>query len=216
MKTTHADFFPETLLVSLDERGMYTTSLKVAEYFGKRHDHVVRDIFKLCADMDVLSEDPVDSSLNFEERMAGPSTNSLPKIGERISVADHLDFLRSGRWFEIDKYSYVTAKGQQRQANMFHIGRDGFALLSMGFTGMKALAWKLKFLQAFNDMERQLSAQRDRYVAALDQVRPSLRPVVEGTQDGQSRAAIAQPLGKSCAAVTYHRSQARRLGLLSD
>lgn len=31
--------------------------------------------------------------------------------------------------------------------------RDGFSLLVMGFTGQKALEWKLKYIQAFNQME---------------------------------------------------------------
>lgn len=31
--------------------------------------------------------------------------------------------------------------------------RDGFSLLAMGFTGAKALEWKLKYLEAFNRME---------------------------------------------------------------
>jgi hypothetical protein len=34
--------------------------------------------------------------------------------------------------------------------------RDGFALLAMGFTGKKALAWKIKYLQAYNAMEREM------------------------------------------------------------
>ena len=201
MTTLHADLFPETLLVNLDHEHIFTTSLKVAEYFGKRHDNVVRDIFKLCAEMTTLTDSLVDSPLNFEER---------------ITESDHLAFLNSGRSFEIKKYSYSTAKGQQRQATMFDIGRDGFALLAMGFTGAKALFWKLKFLNAFNTMEAELHARTQRFANALDLVRPNLRPVVEGTQGGLSRTAIAAPLGKSCAAVTYHRSQARRLGLLRD
>jgi len=31
--------------------------------------------------------------------------------------------------------------------------RDGFTLLAMGFTGQKALEWKLKYIEAFNKME---------------------------------------------------------------
>ena len=32
--------------------------------------------------------------------------------------------------------------------------RDGFSLLAMGFTGKKALEWKLKYIDAFNAMEK--------------------------------------------------------------
>ena len=37
------------------------------------------------------------------------------------------------------------------------MNRDGFSLLVMGFTGKEALQWKLKYIQAFNEMESQLS-----------------------------------------------------------
>ena len=34
------------------------------------------------------------------------------------------------------------------------MNRDGFSLLAMGFTGKKALEWKVKYIQAFNAMEK--------------------------------------------------------------
>ena len=34
------------------------------------------------------------------------------------------------------------------------MNRDGFSLLVMGFTGKKALEWKLKYIEAFNQMEK--------------------------------------------------------------
>lgn len=35
----------------------------------------------------------------------------------------------------------------------FDMDRDGFTLLAMGFTGTKALKWKLRYIEAFNAME---------------------------------------------------------------
>lgn len=40
---------------------------------------------------------------------------------------------------------------------MYLMNRDGFTLLAMGFTGKAALEWKLKYIQAFNAMEKKLS-----------------------------------------------------------
>lgn len=37
-----------------------------------------------------------------------------------------------------------------------YMNRDGFSLLVMGFKGQKALEWKLKYIEAFNQMEAQL------------------------------------------------------------
>ena len=45
------DLFPETLLVSIKEGNAYTTSLKVAEHFGKQHKDVLRRIEKLIAEL---------------------------------------------------------------------------------------------------------------------------------------------------------------------
>ena len=36
----------------------------------------------------------------------------------------------------------------------FVMNRDGFSLLAMGFTGKKALEWKLQYIKAFNQMEK--------------------------------------------------------------
>ena len=38
----------------------------------------------------------------------------------------------------------------------YELTRDGFSLLVMGFTGSKALEWKLTYIEAFNEMEREL------------------------------------------------------------
>lgn len=40
---------------------------------------------------------------------------------------------------------------------MYLMNRDGFSLLAMGFTGKEALEWKLKYIAAFNAMEKQLA-----------------------------------------------------------
>lgn len=40
-----------------------------------------------------------------------------------------------------------------RPRRIYFISRDGFFLLAMGFTGKKAIGFKQKYIQAFNDME---------------------------------------------------------------
>jgi Rha family phage regulatory protein len=49
---------------------------------------------------------------------------------------------------------FTDAKGEQRPA--YRITRDGFTLLAMGFTGKRALAFKLAYIEAFNKMEAAL------------------------------------------------------------
>ncbi|ENK3381373.1 Rha family transcriptional regulator [Escherichia coli] len=50
---------------------------------------------------------------------------------------------------------YVDAKGELRPA--YQITRDGFAFLAMGFTGKRAAQFKEAYINAFNQMEKQLS-----------------------------------------------------------
>lgn len=37
--------------------------------------------------------------------------------------------------------------------------RDGFSLVAMGLNGDKALEWKIKYINAFNQMEKMLSGE---------------------------------------------------------
>lgn len=46
---------------------------------------------------------------------------------------------------------YKDSYGRNQKEYM--LTRDGFSLLAMGFTGQKALEWKLKYIEAFNKME---------------------------------------------------------------
>lgn len=50
------------------------------------------------------------------------------------------------------KSSYIHPQNKQEYP-MYLMNRDGFSLLVMGFTGKKALDWKLKYINAFNQME---------------------------------------------------------------
>ena len=43
-----------------------------------------------------------------------------------------------------------------RMQKTYYMNRDGFSLLVMGFTGKEAIEWKLKYIEAFNAMEKKL------------------------------------------------------------
>lgn len=50
------------------------------------------------------------------------------------------------------KSSYIEEQNGQRYP-LYYMNRDGFSLLVMGFTGKRALEWKLQYIKAFNTME---------------------------------------------------------------
>ena len=102
----------EVVFENKDEQ-VFCTSLDVAKVFGKRHDHVLRDIENIL--------------------------NDLREIGTSNDLSN----------FGLVKFK--DKKGELRPA--YQISRDGFSLLAMGFTGKKALQWKMLFINAFNEME---------------------------------------------------------------
>ncbi|WP_165005274.1 MULTISPECIES: Rha family transcriptional regulator [unclassified Enterococcus] len=71
-------------------------------------------------------------------------------------VLRDLDNLKEGvqNWTDLfyeDTYIHPQNKQEYRQIIM---NRDGFTLLAMGFTGKKALQFKLQYINAFNEMEK--------------------------------------------------------------
>ena len=81
-----------------------------------------------------------------------------------------------------------------RNRKMFYMNRDGFTLLAMGFTGQKAMSFKLKYIEAFNAMERQLVAKQDSYMIA-DPIERAKRWIEEqkALKETQKQLEIAKP-----------------------
>lgn len=153
-------------------------------------------------------------SLKIAEHFGKKHLHVLRSISKLTNELGQSNFGLSSDFVQLNFEPSTYLNKQKKPQPMYHISRDGFALLAMGFTGKEALYWKVQFINAFNEMESQLRAQEQRYLAALDTIRPNLRPVVDGTQQGQSRLMIGEQIGKTPAAITYHRRVAKKLGLL--
>ena len=67
------------------------------------------------------------------------------EIDEGILIAQELERLGA--------HALVLSGGFVSKAPMYVMNRDGFTLLAMGFTGEKALKFKLDYINAFNQME---------------------------------------------------------------
>lgn len=92
-----------------------TTSIAVASYFHKRHDHVLDKIRSVMEDCEPSYRLP-----NFR-------------------VCSENSKLQNGK-----------------PQPFFELTRDAFVLIVMGFTGKKALQWKIDYINAFNKMEAEL------------------------------------------------------------
>lgn len=81
------------------------------------------------------------------------------------------------KWFY--EYQYTNEQNHQTYP-AFLMTRDGFTLLAMGFTGKKALEWKIRYIQAFNEMERKLKEQENvknqNWIVTSDSKTPDVAP----------------------------------------
>ena len=78
----------------------------------------------------------------FQDTEGQPLTNS-------VLVAEKFDRRHDNVYQAIGK---LDIQGKDRP--MYIMNRDGFTLLAMGFTGKKALQFKLDYIEAFNKMEK--------------------------------------------------------------
>jgi len=62
--------------------------------------------------------------------------------------------------FEEVSVALPHPRGGTRQERAYLMTRDGFALIVMSFTGKEAMAWKLRYIEAFNAMEAELARQQ--------------------------------------------------------
>lgn len=97
---------------------------------------------------------------NQDGRILASSRDVAEKFGKA-----HKDVLDSIRNLTAEnsavKNMFVSSTYKNRRGrnyNEFLMDRDGFSLLVMGFTGKKALEWKLKYIDAFNKMEETLKS----------------------------------------------------------
>ncbi|ANZ65553.1 hypothetical protein AYR62_15825 (plasmid) [Secundilactobacillus paracollinoides] len=92
-------------------------------------------------------------------------------VTSSLQVADtfeknHRDVLRAIVNLEIGSaklrsqmFAEGTYTNRGKEYPMYYMNRDGFTLLAMGFTGDKALQFKLQYIDAFNEMEQQVKFQ---------------------------------------------------------
>jgi len=112
--------------------------------------------------------------LNFQDFIAAQG-ESLTTASHQVASAfgkTHAHVLRDIRrlkgqcpdgWFESNfGFRFEISELQNGQPlAVCDISRDGFTLLAMGFTGKKALAFKIAYINAFNAMAAYIKNQRD-------------------------------------------------------
>lgn len=101
----------------------------------------------------------VVSSRVIAQRFKKEHNSILKSIDGETRRGKHIDGLINGinnssgnplQYFIPSDYRDSSGKKNKE----YLLTRDGFSLLVMGFTGQKALEWKLKYIKEFNNMEK--------------------------------------------------------------
>ncbi len=123
----------------------YASSLDVAVHFGKQHKDVLRAIDHLRSVK--FDETSVLQSMD-ENRI---DRRKFTPIFEQMQTFGSVNFVET---VVLDTYGR-----EQRAINMT---RSGFTILAMGFQGSKALFWKIRYEQAFRELEAEVRRERAR------------------------------------------------------
>lgn len=92
----------------------------------------------------------VTTSLILAEAFDKQHKHVIEAIEKKISTAENSALLKT--MFVED--CYTASNGKRNK--MYYLNRDGFTFIAMGFTGRKADEFKLKYIDAFNQMEKQI------------------------------------------------------------
>lgn len=156
------DIIPNVILNPVNGKKIPTvSSLQVAEIFGKRHDHVLRDIEQILT--------------------------QVPEI-----------FIKPN--FGVVEYPVRRGFGTE-MVKAYLLSKDGFTILTMGYTGEKAMKFKVAYINRFNEMEDLLAnhVPDDPTSLGLPDFRNPVEAAkawalaIEEKQEVEGRLAIAEP-----------------------
>ena len=105
----------------------------------------------------IMRGDAVVSSRQIAEHFGKRHDSILRAIENLIGGLHKIGETPTAKMFY--KSTYIEEQNGEEYP-MYYMNRDGFSLLVMGFTGKKALEWKLKYIAAFNAMEKLLAERQ--------------------------------------------------------
>lgn len=136
----------------------------------------------------VRSGEPVADSRMIADHFSRNHKDVLRAIDRAVAETDE-EF--NGRNFA--PVTYTDKKGQDRRA--YELTRDGFSYVVMGFTGQAASKWKVRYISAFNAMERELAAREtfgDEIVSKAE-LRGEIDALLSLIPETKSKAAFIPP-----------------------
>ncbi len=108
------------------------------------------------------------------EKLHKDVLESIRNLSDELSTAEF-----SALFYED---SYIASNGKRNP--MYYMNRDGFTLLVMGYTGEKAMKFKLAYINQFNTMEKALFSkikEREKGIA----VRQALTKAIQQSNENE-------------------------------
>lgn len=135
---------PKKLGIIEKYNDIVVSSQQVAEVFERKHFNIIRDIEEIKKNF---------NELNFEGVKSSQSKSGRAKSSQLKS--ESADFETESRFEDFyHKDTYKDKKGEKRP--LYYMNQQGFTLLVMGYTGSKAFAYKLAYIEAFEKMKEAL------------------------------------------------------------
>lgn len=168
-------------------------------FTGKNTIAKRKEILDMFDNVDTLSKQdkkPMESGLVHveNEQIVTDSRSIAEHFGKRhADVLESIENIKTENSVVTSMFYETSYKaGTGKSYKMYLMNRDGFSLLVMGFTGKKALDWKLKYIAAFNDMEKRLKQKiieerTDSYMIT-DPVKRAKKWIEEETERQKLRA----------------------------
>ena len=142
--------FNGVVIFGTDEENVWVTSNEIAEQFGKQHKDVMEAIGRYVQNIGQFVR----------------AENSALTNGTKNST-----FGTISKYFEEDSYEYEFSPGRFKIVPRYKVFLRGMELLVMGFTGQKALEWKLKYIEAFHLMAKKLDTARKLIAANEEKIK---------------------------------------------
>ncbi|HCT5241271.1 TPA: Rha family transcriptional regulator [Enterococcus faecalis] len=101
------------------------------------------------------NQQAVTSSLQVAEVFDKQHKDVLEAIDTKIQSAENSAHYQ----IMFAEGEYKDSRG--RKQRLYYMNRDGFSFIAFGFTGKKADTFKLKYIEAFNQMENHIKEQLD-------------------------------------------------------
>lgn len=146
--------------VIIKNRNAVVNSRDVAKVFRKRHKNVLQNIDNLRSNWSSLVGLKSEPNSKITELKSKPSKTLNPNLSPvDLEELNHVSKMKFDDCFIPS--TYITQNG--RTVRSYDMNRDGFTLLTMGFNGRDALAFKLAYISRFNEMEQELTKRNTLY-----------------------------------------------------